>query len=206
MLHQPQPWSAYIELVAQTERIFKHMAAQYPAEVRCRRGCDDCCHAPFRLQLIEAVALKTALASLERGLRRQVLRRAEKGLKAAEALFKNLPPEPEEASAVLAQARLRCALLTPQGCAAYLARPITCRLYGLPTSSWGLSHTCPRSGFEAGRSYATINLDLIFDRLAEMSLDLIKRAGLSHILLAPASVAEALVREYPPSLGPAAGE
>jgi len=196
------PWQEYADLVAQAEKVFRRVSREYPAEVRCRLGCDDCCQAPFRLSLIEAAALKAALLSLDRNIRRQILRRAEKGLPAARALFAGLPDDPQAAALALARARLKCPLLTGAGCAVYPARPITCRLYGLPTQSAGQSHTCPRSGFEPGREYPTVNLDLIARRLAEISGRLAALAGLDLRGEAGQSVAEALLKDYPAGLLP----
>ena len=198
------PWSGYVELLAQAERIFRRLAQEHPDLVRCKLGCDDCCQAPFRLSLIEAAAVKTALDSLDRPARRVIVRRAEKGAIEAKRAFTDLPADPSAAALALAKKRLRCPLLDEKGCTVYPAQPLTCRLYGLPTASAGQSHTCPRSGFEPGESYPTVNLDPLFDRLAELSLALVKQAGLSEMILAPQPVAQAILADYPLALRPVA--
>jgi len=198
------PWSGYVELLAQAERIFRRMVQEHPDLVRCKLGCDDCCQAPFRLSLIEAVAIKTALDSLDRPARRAARLRAEKGAGEAERAFDDLPTDASAAALALAKKRLRCPLLDEKGCAVYPARPLTCRLYGLPTASAGQSHTCPRSGFEPGESYPTVNLDPLFDHLAELSLALVKQAGLSQMMLAPQPVAQVILTDYPLALRPVA--
>jgi len=206
-VNQPGPWQGYAGLLARTEVAFRKVKEEFPELVLCRRGCDDCCRAPFRVTLIEAVALSSALASLDRRLRRRILDRSRRELNRALGLFDSLPAEGDRASLEaaardLSRARLRCPLLTENGCALYPARPATCRLYGLPTQSRGLSHTCPRSGFEPGRTYPTVDLDLIAGRLAELSLDLAERAGLTADRLAPRPVAQALLEDYPALIRP----
>ena len=195
-------WEAYAELIAQVNGVFARVEQAHPDLVRCARGCDDCCSSPFRLSLVEAVALKSALAAPDRTLRRQILNRARKDLQKAEEIFSGLPRDPAEAALAVAGKRLRCPLLTPRGCAVYPARPATCRLYGIPTQSWGRSHTCPKSGFLQGQSYPTVDLDQVADRLAELSLDLAKVGNLSGLELAPRTVAQALAEEYDPAIRP----
>ena len=48
-------------------------------------------------------------------------------------------------------------------------RPITCRLYGVPTSIHGKAHVCGQCGFKKGGAYPTVALDRIQDRLADLS-------------------------------------
>ncbi len=195
-------WKAYAELISRVNTVFAQVDREHPGLVRCVQGCDDCCSAPFRLSLIEAVALKSALTALERGLRRQIILRAEKSRKKAEEVFSDLPEDPAEAALAVAARRLKCPLLTPRGCAVYPARPATCRLYGIPTQSQGHSHTCPKSGFVKGESYPTVDLDQVADRLAELSLELAKVGGMSGLELAPRTVVRALLENYRPAIMP----
>ena len=46
---------AYEKLVAQTDTLFGRVRDQFPAEVGCKAGCSDCCHAMFDLSLVEAM-------------------------------------------------------------------------------------------------------------------------------------------------------
>ena len=195
-------WEAYAGLLAQLQAVFSQVGRDYPDLVSCGRGCDDCCQAPFRVSLIEAVALNSGLAVLDRKTRREVLRRAQKGLERSEELFLDLPSDPQAAALALARQRLRCPLLTEAGCALYRLRPATCRLYGIPTQSGGQSHTCPRSGFEKGASYPTVDLEAVADRLADLSLDLARAGGLSGLALAPRTVARALGEDFPDKIRP----
>ncbi len=75
----------------------------------------------------------------------------------------------------IAQKRVRCPLLNNQEmCDLYAHRPITCKLYGIPTSINGIGHTCGISGFVEGKQYPTVNLDTIQKKLYGISAELIK--------------------------------
>lgn len=67
--------------------------------------------------------------------------------------------------------RMRCPLLGDDGlCELYDARPITCRLYGIPTVIGNQGHVCGFSGFKEGMKYPTVKLDKIQNALQDMSL------------------------------------
>ena len=69
--------------------------------------------------------------------------------------------------------RVRCPLLNDDNqCDLYDVRPITCRLYGIPTEIGGKAHTCGLSAFEEGKPYPTVKLDEIHKRLYEISFAL----------------------------------
>ena len=65
-------------------------------------------------------------------------------------------------------------------CDLYEYRPITCRLYGIPTSIGGRGHTCGLSMFEEGKSYPTVNIDAIYVKLSELSTELITTLNSSY--------------------------
>ncbi len=88
---------------------------------------------------------------------------------------------PEEVLFQLAQERVRCPFLNDENlCDLYDRRPITCRVYGVPTSIGGTARICGLSGFKKGTAYPTVNLDTINDRLFEMSRDLLQEIGSSR--------------------------
>ena len=69
-----------------------------------------------------------------------------------------------------AKERVRCPLLgLDNTCLLYEHRPITCRIYGVPTSIHGKAHVCGECRFKKGQPYPTVALDRIQDRLADMS-------------------------------------
>ena len=94
----------------------------------------------------------------------------------------------------LANERVRCPLLNEQEmCDLYEYRPITCRLYGIPTAIGGVGHTCGMSGFVRGRPYPTVNLDMIQTNLYKISDELVRKIKFKYVkmadLLVPVSMA-----------------
>ena len=59
----------------------------------------------------------------------------------------------------------------------YDQRPITCRIYGVPTKIQGRARVCGRSGFDSGKSYPAFDLDGVFRDLYDMSQELVEKAG-----------------------------
>ncbi len=99
----------------------------------------------------------------------------------------------------MAKARVRCPFLNEQEeCDLYEYRPITCRLYGVPTSIGNTAHTCGMSGFIEGKEYPTVKLDIIQSKLYEISAELVKAIKSKHVkmadMLVPLSMA--LLTDY----------
>ncbi|MBW2598144.1 MAG: YkgJ family cysteine cluster protein, partial [Deltaproteobacteria bacterium] len=85
----------------------------------------------------------------------------------------------------IAAERVRCPLLNDdEMCDLYEYRPITCRLYGIPTSIGGRSHTCGKSGFVEGKPYPAVNLDVIHQRLYDISNELVRDIKTKYIKMA----------------------
>ena len=85
----------------------------------------------------------------------------------------------------LGEERVRCPLLNERDlCDLYDHRPITCRLYGIPTSIGGKGRTCSLSAFEDGKSYPTVDIDKIHGRLQEISAELLRDIRSANIKLA----------------------
>jgi Fe-S-cluster containining protein len=95
--------------------------------------------------------------------------------------------------------RVRCPLLNREElCDLYSCRPITCRLYGIPTAIRGMGHTCGKSGFKEGVQYSTVNMDKIYDKLYQISAELVafiktKHPKMADILM---PVSMALLTEF----------
>jgi len=129
---------------------------------------------------------KERQALLERANRadRQVYKIKKKAYKDLEAGKKQ-----DEILTQLAAERVRCAFLNDNDkCDLYEYRPITCRLYGIPTSIGVEVHTCGMSGFAEGKEYPAVKLDIIQERLYRISLELT-----SEIKSKYAKMAEVLV-------------
>jgi hypothetical protein len=59
-------------------------------------------------------------------------------------------------------------------CELYEHRPITCRLYGVPTEIGGLSHSCGKTGFVKGRSYPTVHMEKMNQQLFSLAVNLVR--------------------------------
>ncbi|MBU0515730.1 MAG: YkgJ family cysteine cluster protein [Proteobacteria bacterium] len=159
-------------LAREADRLFSKIAAEHPEPVRCRPGCDDCCRAVFLVSAVEGFVIARAVRDLPRQERRRVERQAAKAARKYEALLSGGRLTDE----VFSRERIDCPLLVDNACALYDLRPITCRVYGVPTSVAGKGRTCPRSGFVAGRNYPTISLDGFEARLRDISMGLVRES------------------------------
>ncbi|MCG6909751.1 MAG: YkgJ family cysteine cluster protein [Deltaproteobacteria bacterium] len=196
----------YEALLDLADKTFEKIREQYPDLVKCRLGCADCCYALFDLPLIEALYVnyhfndtfkggdKNAyLESVNRIDRKihQLKRKVVKDLEGGKT--------EEEILNELSGVRVRCPLLNAQDrCDLYAFRPITCRLYGIPTSIGGKGRTCGLSGFKAGEPYQTVNIDVIQQKLLRLSERLARDIGSKYVrlgeLLVPLSMA--LLTDY----------
>ncbi len=167
----------YEQLVTQADAAFSTIKEKYNENVRCEKGCSDCCHALFDLTLVEALYLSTNFRKEKQGLEKDaILNRADAADRVAYKLKRDIFRDsqngrnPQEIMEFVAKARIRCPLLEENGsCAMYDKRPITCRLYGVPTAFEGRAHTCGQSGFQSGTAYPTVHIDKIQDSLYLMS-------------------------------------
>ncbi|MEW5733961.1 MAG: YkgJ family cysteine cluster protein [Thermodesulfobacteriota bacterium] len=191
----------YETLARQADSAFAAVARSYPDLVACKPSCADCCHALFDLSLVEAVYLnhwfnrdlapevrEKILAAADRAdrkayqVKREAFQLAEKG------------QEQDKVFSRIAFERVRCPLLDEENrCMLYDRRPITCRLYGIPTAIEGKGHTCGFSGFAEGEAYPTVSMDVMHQKLFGLSLEFCqhldsKYGKLSEVLM-PVSMA-----------------
>lgn len=201
-----QYFDKYEQIVAEVDKVVDQVQAKFPDHINCGQGCSDCCHALFDLSLIEALYLNDKFnAAFEGQQRSEILDRADKaereGYRIKREAFK-LTREGAKSSQILAaiaKARVRCPLLnSDEKCDLYEARPITCRLYGIPTAIGGQAHTCGKSGFKGGEQYPTVQMDKIQDRLALLSNELARSLRTRHTRLAETyvPVAMAMMNKY----------
>ncbi len=151
-----------LELLKQVDGAVAAVAAQFPREFKCKKGCSDCCHAAFDISLAEGMLLQEHFKLLGRKTRRDILKRARR----AEKRWNSAIKEGED----LSRLRIACPLLSPDDqCLLYEVRPVNCRTYGAPTEIDGKGHVCSISGFKPGKTYPTVRLHLIQERLLEIS-------------------------------------
>jgi Fe-S-cluster containining protein len=167
----------YELLVKEADEAFERMRVRYDALIKCRHGCSDCCHAVFGLFPIEAAYLQERLGGLGRKERRAALNRAEKSERDLERVMARLKDEVEDPTSThdaLAKQRVRCPFLDDQhACIAYPFRPITCRVYGIPTLIRKKIRACPRNLFRHGQSYPAFDLDGAHREMYQMSVELL---------------------------------
>lgn len=201
------PYFEKYEAVAEmVDGVFERVQKEFPECVTCKIKCADCCYALFDLTLIEAIYLNYQFNKKFKGREREHL--IEKSNRADRKIhmikrkaFKDKKAGKNEVEILmeLAGERARCPLLNDEDmCDLYEYRPITCRLYGLPTSTEGISHTCGRSEFVQGKAYPTVNLDVIQKKLYEISAEFVSRLNTRHVkmadILVPLSMA--IITEY----------
>jgi Fe-S-cluster containining protein len=196
----------YKAIVDQVDAVFKKVQEEHKECVRCRVGCSDCCHALFDLSLIEALYIKAQFDRLFKdAARTSILERANEADRAVYRLkrqaFKDHESGKSEREILeeMATKRIRCPLLNDdEGCDLYAHRPITCRLYGVPTAIGDKAHTCGLSAFEQGKPYPTVKLDAIQNKLYELSSELAGEIGSRFPKLAEllVPVSMALLTEY----------
>ncbi|MBE0467863.1 MAG: YkgJ family cysteine cluster protein [Candidatus Desulforudis sp.] len=174
-------FAAYEQLAAGADEAFQAVERDYGDQVRCRLYCDDCCYAVFGLFLIESVYLKHHFDQLDSEKKQEALARANKADKALAVLEKGMADhqdDPELQAYTLGRERIRCPLLNDrQECILYPFRPITCRIYGVPTKIQGRAFVCGQTGFQKGEPYPAFDLDAVYKNLYRLSVELLEKAG-----------------------------
>lgn len=173
---------AYDSLAASADEAYQKMCADYPGEVLCKQGCDDCCHAVFGLFLVEAAYLQNHFAELPGKEKAEIILRCAQADREIAALQKRLRDDEDQGKTPdadpLATGRVRCPLLDEEKrCALYKQRPVTCRIYGVPTRIQGKARVCGLSGFKAGKNYPAFDFDAVYRDLYQMSLELVEKEG-----------------------------
>jgi Fe-S-cluster containining protein len=192
----------YKAFVKQLDGVFESVQQQFSDCVNCKQGCADCCHALFDLSLVEALYInhrffekingpeKEAILDVANKIDRNIYRLKRKMAKSVESGEKT----EEQVLFEMAAERIRCPLLNSSNrCELYSDRPVTCRIYGIPTAIDGRGHTCGMSGFKEGDSYPTVNLESVHARLHELSQEIVATLRSTHVkmgeVLMPLSMA-----------------
>jgi Fe-S-cluster containining protein len=182
----------YEALSQAADQVFERVRQEYPECVQCKQECSDCCYALFDVTLIEALYLnekfKAKYSSDEREALLEKANRADRTIhKLKRDAYRDLKngKSEDEILTALGNERVRCPLLNDQDlCELYDHRPITCRLYGIPTSIGGKGRTCSISKFEDGKPYPTADIDKIHGRLQEISAELLRDIRSANVKLA----------------------
>ena len=170
----------YDRQVSLADRSFERIAGEYPDCINCKPGCADCCHAIFGLFLVEAVFLKNDFDQLGEKEKAEALKRglaAEKELKTLERTLKEFKDDPGMSAYAMAKTKIRCPLLNDDdACILYPYRPITCRIYGIPTMIQGIPRICGSAGFKKDQGYPFFNMNAVQKELFQLSKDLLENA------------------------------
>jgi Fe-S-cluster containining protein len=180
---------------------FRKVQDEYGECVRCEIGCADCCHALFDLTFIEALYIHHKyIQHLDDHQRLKLNEKANSAdrqtYKIKRDAYKRMEAGEDQETILnqVAEERVRCPLLNEADrCDLYEFRPITCRLYGIPTAIGGKGHTCGLSGFTPGEPYPTVNMDKLHDKLYDISRRLVASIPTRHThmadILVPLSMA-----------------
>jgi Fe-S-cluster containining protein len=172
---------SYELLVDKAEAAFQGMQKDHSSCIKCEPHCSDCCHAIFGLFLIEAGYLKEHLDELTNEEKRAALLRCEEAEKSLERLQKMLQAhegDPQMQAYIMSRERIPCPLLNEnQDCILYPYRPITCRVYGIPTKVQGKARVCWKAEFKKDERYPVFDLDGVYRDLYLLSTELLKSAG-----------------------------
>ena len=196
----------YEAVVAEVDAVFAKFETEMGELVKCGKGCSDCCYALFDVTLVEGMYINAKFNEQFSGIRRSRIMdladRADRQIHKLKRKVYMASQGGKSASEILmevSKARVRCPMLSDDDlCEIYENRPITCRLYGVPTSIGGKAHTCGKAGFKGGEKYPTVNMDIVLDKLLAIGKDMQKGIGsrfkeLGDMLL-PLSMA--LVTDY----------
>ena len=181
----------YEAISAMADQVFEKVRQNHPEEVKCKNHCADCCYALFDLTLIEALYINHHFNALfGEDVRERLLEEANRYDRKIHRIkrkaFQEVEAGKEEATVLesLAKERERCPMLDAEDCCRmYDYRPITCRLYGIPTAIGGKGHTCGKSGFVQGKQYQTVNMDGIQKMLYDLSAELVAELKSQHLKL-----------------------
>ena len=196
----------YEALLSLSEETFNRVGKSHADLVQCRIGCDDCCYALFDLTLIEALYINHRFNETFQGKEREdriaIANTADRKIhKIKRKAYQELNAGKNEELILMEMAgeRIRCPLLNQEKqCDLYAHRPITCRLYGIPTAINGVGYSCGKSGFTEGQQYPTANLEPVQKRLYEISASLVQALKSKHSTMAEmiVPVSMALLTDY----------
>jgi len=174
-------FKSYELLVDKADAAFREMQKEHGSCMKCEPHCSDCCHAVFGLFLIEAGYLREQFDRLtdeEKGAALLRCERAEKNLERLQNMLQAHEGDPQMQAYVISRERIPCPLLNEhQDCILYAHRPITCRVYGIPTKIQGKARACWKAEFKEGERYPVFDLDGVYGSLYLLSTELLKAGG-----------------------------
>ncbi|MBW6508702.1 MAG: YkgJ family cysteine cluster protein [Desulfuromonadales bacterium] len=130
----------YRQLLGGIDRWFAACIEQSADQIACRPGCSACCRGLFEISLLDAALLQSDFSELAEPVKKQVLVKARLRVSALQQRWPEFQPPyilnrlPDDEWQQMPEEDLTpCPLLGADGnCLVYQARPLTCRLHGLP--------------------------------------------------------------------------
>jgi len=170
----------YELLVDKAESAFQNIQGKHGECVKCELHCSDCCNAVFGVFLVEALYIREHFDRINEDQKQVIIERAQKTDQAIEELqkkLKNFEDDPKMQAYTLARERIRCPVLDEKDeCVLYQRRPITCRVYGIPTKIHGKTRACGKADFKNGATYPILDLDSVYRDLYILSKDILEEA------------------------------
>jgi len=131
----------YKKLLNEIDIWFKKSISIYPDQIKCNKGCSECCRGLFDITLLDAFFIKTGFKTLPVKTRDDLINQANKIVKKTEKIWPDFAPPyllnykpAEEWDMIMPDDdETPCIFLDKHGnCLIYNYRPMTCRLHGLP--------------------------------------------------------------------------
>lgn len=197
----------YRQVVRGWESEFARNRSLHGHKIRCRRGCEDCCHQLFQITELEAAFVSRAVRQLPLPERRQLQTRAEEYIQRRADLVARRGQIESWGALQPEGLRLPCPALEDGACAIYESRPMICRKFGIPL--WnpdrpGRVHAC-QLNFRDGEEIEDGRLIQIQTNLhqewKQLQLDYNSAGGHRHD--DPLTIARAIVEDcsawFPPT-------
>jgi protein-tyrosine phosphatase/Fe-S-cluster containining protein len=174
-------FSDYEQVLSQVDEAFSQAAATDSELLGCGLESDECCFRFIDLHLIEAAYLSNSMnRSLSRDERKLAIQRGvavSKRMEQLERAMKTEQPASNDNHSKLGELyageHIRCPLNVDSKCIVYAARPVGCRIYGLPVSHSGDIEIYGMNQEMAGRLGPRLDLDHIEVILVRMSRNIL---------------------------------
>jgi len=204
-----QPYiSRLLPMFEELDDNFRKISRIHGREVTCKAGCDDCCHYPFDIRLVEAVYICEGVRELAAPLRSEVRRRAAEAMEQLRAkdssddtLTRGEMTREDMARRTLMMSGIRvpCPAIVDRNCAIYGHRPGICRIFGVPLTivRGQPAVSCAMCGFKPNSQYVSFVMTDFLTHLDDVDRQLMTDlAGRPPATAFRTSIAAAICVDY----------